>query len=194
MPSRQAAGASRPPAGPARATDAPTAAGPARAPDGRTTEADATDRAARLTTRSAAETVALGEQLGRLAQAGDLICLWGDLGAGKTQLAKGIARGLGIDETVNSPTFILMAEYAGRLPLFHVDLYRLSDAADALAGGVIDDRQRDGLTIVEWPDRMRSVLPGARLDVEIDGSGDESREIRLIAHDPRYARYLALVR
>jgi tRNA threonylcarbamoyladenosine biosynthesis protein TsaE len=109
-------------------------------------------------------------------------------------VAKGIAVGLGIDDTVTSPTFILMAEYAGRLPLFHVDLYRLADAADALAGGVIDDRQRDGLTIVEWPDRMRSVLPSARLDVVIQGSGDESREIRLIARAGAYDRYLAAAR
>ena len=90
--------------------------------------------------------IALGERLGRAAAAGDLVCLWGDLGAGKTQVAKGIARGLGIADTVTSPTFILMNEYRGRLPLFHVDLYRLADAADALAGGVVDDRQSDGLT------------------------------------------------
>src|SRR5436190_15219960 len=94
-----------------------------------------------LTSDSPAETIALGERLGRLAAAGDLVCLWGDLGAGKTQLAKGIARGLGIADTVNSPTFVLMSEYLGRLPLFHVDLYRLADAADALAGGVVDERQ-----------------------------------------------------
>ena len=128
-------------------------------------------------TASVEETVALGERLGRAAAPGDLVCLWGDLGAGKTQLAKGIARGLGIGDTVNSPTFILMNEYAGRLPLFHVDLYRLVDAADALAGGVIDDRQIDGVTVVEWPDRMGDILPAGRLDVRIDGSGDEVREI-----------------
>ena len=107
---------------------------------------------------SPAETIALGERLGRAAAAGDLVCLWGDLGAGKTQLTKGIALGLGIGDTVNSPTFVLMSEYAGRLPLFHVDLYRLADASDALAGGLVDDRQADGITVVEWPDRMREVL------------------------------------
>jgi tRNA threonylcarbamoyladenosine biosynthesis protein TsaE len=107
------------------------------------------DRAS-VTSASPADTLALGERLGRLAAAGDLVCLWGDLGAGKTQLTKGIAVGLGIDDTVNSPTFVLMSEYAGRLRLFHVDLYRLADAADALAGGVVDERQEDGLTVVEW--------------------------------------------
>ena len=111
-------------------------------------------------------------------------------GAGKTQLTKGIARGLGIDDTVNSPTFVLMSEYRGRLPLFHVDLYRLADAADALAGGVIDERQVDGLTVVEWPDRMGIVLPAGRLDVRISGTGDEPRTIELVAGSARYRRYL----
>jgi tRNA threonylcarbamoyladenosine biosynthesis protein TsaE len=144
-------------------------------------------------TASVEETVALGERLGRAAAPGDLVCLWGDLGAGKTQVVKGIARGLGIGDTVNSPTFILMNEYAGRLPLFHVDLYRLADAADALAGGVIDDRQIDGVTVVEWPDRMGDILPVGRLDLLIDGSGDDVREIELVTADPRYARMVEAV-
>jgi tRNA threonylcarbamoyladenosine biosynthesis protein TsaE len=145
---------------------------------------------ARVRTSSPDETVALGERLGCVAAAGDLVCLWGDLGAGKTQVAKGIARGLGIVDVVNSPTFILMAEYAGRLPLFHVDLYRLADAADALAGGVIDDRQADGVTVVEWPDRMGDVLPAGRVDVRIGGSGDEPRDIEVATAEPRLARYV----
>ena len=149
---------------------------------------------ARVRTTSVDGTIALGERLGRVAAAGDLVCLWGDLGAGKTQVAKGIARGLGIADTVTSPTFILMNEYAGRLPLFHVDLYRLADAADALAGGVVDDRQSDGLTVVEWPERMGVVLPAGRLDVRIGGSADEPREIELATADAEYGRYLEAVR
>ena len=149
---------------------------------------------ARVRSSSADETIALGERLGRAAAAGDLVCLWGDLGAGKTQVAKGIARGLGIADTVTSPTFILMNEYRGRLPLFHVDLYRLADAADALAGGVVDDRQSDGLTVVEWPERMGDVLPRGRLDVRIAGSGDEPREIDVAAGDASLARLVEAVR
>jgi tRNA threonylcarbamoyladenosine biosynthesis protein TsaE len=149
---------------------------------------------ARVRSSSADETIALGERLGRAAAAGDLVCLWGDLGAGKTQVAKGIARGLGIADTVTSPTFILMNEYRGRLPLFHVDLYRLADAADALAGGVVDDRQSDGLTVVEWPERMGDVLPLGRLDVRIAGSGDEPREIDVAAGDASLARLVEAVR
>jgi tRNA threonylcarbamoyladenosine biosynthesis protein TsaE len=78
--------------------------------------------------------------------------------------------------------------------LFHVDLYRLVDAADALAGGVVDERQEDGLTVVEWPDRMGPVLPAGRLDVRIDGSGEEPRTIELVAGDDRYRRYLEAAR
>lgn len=154
----------------------------------------AADLRARVRTTSAAGTIALGERLARVAAPGDLICLWGDLGAGKTQLAKGIAAGLGVTDTVNSPTFILMNEYAGRLPLFHVDLYRLADASDALAGGVVDDRQADGLTVVEWPERMGDVLPAGRLDVRIGGSGDEPREIEVVAGDPSRLRYVEAAR
>ena len=80
-----------------------------------------------------AATTALGRALAAVAEPGDVVCLWGDLGAGKTHLAKAFGAGLGVTETITSPSFILMAEYAGRLPLFHIDLYRLADAADALS-------------------------------------------------------------
>ena len=135
-------------------------------------------------------TSALGRALGAVAEAGDLICLWGDLGAGKTHLAKAIGVGLGVSATITSPSFILMAEYEGRLPLFHMDLYRLADAADALAGGLIDDRQTTGLTLVEWPERLTDALPDDRLDVVIDGSGDEPRHVTLRAGTERYRRYV----
>lgn len=138
-------------------------------------------------------TSALGRRLAAAARAGDVICLWGDLGAGKTHLAKAFGAGLGVTDTITSPSFILMAEYAGRLPLFHVDLYRLADAADALAGGLIDDRQAAGVTLVEWPGRLGAALPARRLDVVIDGAGDEPRSITLRAGDPDLGRYLDAV-
>lgn len=137
-----------------------------------------------------AATTALGAALGRVAQAGDLVCLWGELGAGKTHLAKAFGAALGITDTITSPSFILMAEYDGRLPLFHIDPYRLAGAEDALAGGLIDERQADGVTILEWPERLGDALPAARLDVRIDPSGDESRTITLAAGAPAYRRYL----
>jgi tRNA threonylcarbamoyladenosine biosynthesis protein TsaE len=138
-------------------------------------------------------TSALGRALGAVARAGDLVCLWGDLGAGKTHLAKAFGAGLGVSETITSPSFVLMAEYDGRLPLFHIDPYRLAGAEDALAGGLLDERQADGVTVVEWPDRFGDALPPDRLDVRIDGTGDAPRVIRLVAHGPRYRRYLEAV-
>lgn len=127
------------------------------------------------------------------ARPGDMISLVGDLGAGKTQFAKGFGAGLGITDTIVSPSFVLMAEYRGRLRLFHVDLYRLADAAEAMAGGLIDDRQTEGVTLVEWAERLADALPGERLDVLIDGAGDEPRVITLRPGDATYARYLEVV-
>lgn len=155
------------------------------------TMSPASPLARRLTSLDAAATRALAARLATVAQPGDLICLWGDLGAGKTVFAKGFGAGLGVAGTITSPTFILMAEYEGRLPLFHVDLYRLDDAADALLGGLLDERQAAGVTLVEWPDRLGDALPHDRLDVEIDGSGDEPRTIMLRAGGPALTRYLA---
>ena len=142
---------------------------------------------------SADATRALGGLLARAAAPGDLVCLWGELGAGKTQLAKGFGAGLGVEATINSPTFVLMAEYAGRLPLFHVDLYRLAGPREALEGGLLDERQSAGVTVVEWPDRLGEALPEARLDVGFEGSGDEPRTITLRAGNASLARYLAVV-
>ena len=144
-----------------------------------------------VVTTDAAATQRLGAALARVAEAGDLVALWGDLGAGKTQVAKGFGAGLGVEDTINSPSFILMAEYEGGLRLFHQDLYRLADASDAYGGGLVDDRQEIGVTLVEWPERMGAALPAARLDVFIAGSGDEPRTIRVRATDPRYRRYVA---
>ena len=125
-----------------------------------------------------------------MAEAGDVIALSGDLGAGKTQFAKGFAEGLGVGATVNSPSFVLMAEYAGRLPLFHLDLYRLADASEAIGGGLIDERQADGVTLIEWAERLGAALPPDRLEVRIDGTGDEPRTIGLTALGSRLRRYL----
>lgn len=144
----------------------------------------------RLRSADPETTRAIGAALAAAARPGDLVCLRGELGAGKTQLAKGFAAGLGVEATVNSPSFVLMAEYAGRLPLFHLDLYRLADAFDVLAGGLIDERQATGATLVEWPERMGEALPGPRLDVTIDGTGDSPREVTIEACTPAYARYL----
>jgi tRNA threonylcarbamoyladenosine biosynthesis protein TsaE len=143
-----------------------------------------------LTTDSPAATQALAAQLAAVARPGDRLALFGELGAGKTQFAKGFARGLGVAEVVNSPSFTLMAEYAGRLPLFHLDLYRLAGAEEALAGGLMDERQRDGVTLIEWAERLGEGLDAERLEVRIAITGPEERSIELYAPAPRYAPYL----
>jgi tRNA threonylcarbamoyladenosine biosynthesis protein TsaE len=138
-------------------------------------------------------TQALAAALARVARPGDLVALQGELGAGKTQFAKGFGRGLGVTATINSPSYVLMAEYDGRLPLFHLDLYRLDDGTDALSGGLLDERQAAGVTLVEWAERLGPALPGDRLEVEFSGSGDDPRTITLTATVPELERYLAAI-
>ena len=143
-----------------------------------------------FTSSDPASTRDLASRLASRARPGDLVCLRGPLGAGKTQFAKGFGAGLGVRDTIVSPSYILMAEYEGRLPLFHLDLYRLAGAEEALSGGLLDERQAAGVTLVEWPERMAGLLPAARLDVAIEpGPGDE-RAITIRATDPRLGRYL----
>lgn len=147
----------------------------------------------RVTTRSAGATQDLAVTLARVARAGDRIGLHGPLGAGKTQFAKGFALGLGVREVVISPTFTLMAEYTGRLPLFHVDLYRLANDADAeaYAAGLLDEREGGGVTVIEWAERLGIVLDPQRLEVSIVEDGETTRRITLEARGARYERYLA---
>lgn len=140
-----------------------------------------------------ASTRDIAARLAVVARPGDLLSLVGELGAGKTQFAKGFGAGLGVAGTIVSPSFVLMAEYRGRLPLFHLDLFRLAEAADAFAGGLIDERQADGVTLIEWAERIEELLPASRLDVLIEGVGDEPRRITLRTSDPQLRRYLDAV-
>ena len=132
----------------------------------------------------------IGRALGREAAPGTLIALVGELGAGKTQLAKGVAEGLGVPTVVNSPTFVLMNEHAGRLRLYHVDAYRLEEPEEAADAGLIDDRQADGVVVIEWADRLDGWLPDDRLDVQIDPVEGEpsSRLLRWTAHGSDHAQ------
>lgn len=143
-----------------------------------------------IVTRSPDTTRDLAAALAAVAQPGDRIALVGPLGAGKTQFAKGFARGLGVTDVVNSPSFTLMAEYAGRLPLFHQDLYRLSGAEEALAGGLIDERQLDGVTLSEWGDRLPEALDQARMTVSIEVLADEERRVTIAPAAEEQHRYV----
>jgi tRNA threonylcarbamoyladenosine biosynthesis protein TsaE len=144
-----------------------------------------------LVSTSPEATRTFAARLAAVAAPGDVLCLWGDLGAGKTVFAKGFGAGLGVLDTILSPSFVLMGEYAGRLPLFHIDLYRLTSAIEALDGGLLDDRQSMGVVLIEWPDRLGDALPVDRLDVRIDGGADEPRRLWVEAHGRNHARYAA---
>ncbi|MBV9851395.1 MAG: tRNA (adenosine(37)-N6)-threonylcarbamoyltransferase complex ATPase subunit type 1 TsaE [Armatimonadetes bacterium] len=134
-------------------------------------------------TRGADETRALAARLGRELRAGDLLCLVGDLGAGKTTFTQGLARGLGLppDEPINSPTFTLIAEHpGGRVPLYHFDMYRLPDSS-GLADLAFDEYlEADGVVVIEWADRIADVLPADRLDITLTAAdAPDAREITL---------------
>jgi tRNA threonylcarbamoyladenosine biosynthesis protein TsaE len=144
-----------------------------------------------LTSGSADETRALGAALAVVARPGDRIALVGPLGAGKTQFAKGFAAGLGIAEVVNSPSFTLMAEYQGRLPLFHQDLYRIAGTSEALEGGLLDERQDDGVTLSEWADRLDTALDGERVTVRVEPVGETDRRIDVSGAGDAGRRYVA---
>ncbi|MGH2445987.1 MAG: tRNA (adenosine(37)-N6)-threonylcarbamoyltransferase complex ATPase subunit type 1 TsaE [Thermoleophilaceae bacterium] len=147
----------------------------------------------RRTSSSADETRALGSRLGVAAVPGSFVALSGPLGAGKTQLAKGLAEGLGVTGVVNSPTFVLMNEHAGRLRLFHVDAYRLGEPEEAIAAGLLDDRQASGVTVLEWADRLDGWLPDERLDITLS-LDPASEDRRLVAWEARGALHERLAR
>ncbi|MGH2428151.1 MAG: tRNA (adenosine(37)-N6)-threonylcarbamoyltransferase complex ATPase subunit type 1 TsaE [Candidatus Limnocylindria bacterium] len=136
--------------------------------------------AGRLESESVERTRGIGRVLGEAAEPGTVIALTGPLGAGKTQLAKGVAEGLGVTSVVNSPTFILVNEHVGRLRLFHVDAYRIDEGSEARDAGLLDERQGSGVTVIEWAERLAGWLPEERLDlaIEPDGSDADRRRLR----------------
>lgn len=109
-------------------------------------------------TEGAAETIALGRALASLLKPGDVVAFYGDLGAGKTTMIKGIAAGLGVSEVVKSPSFVIATEYQGRLPVYHIDLYRLDEKSDFGAFGFEDYLTGDGVCLVEWAERAEPLF------------------------------------
>ena len=131
-----------------------------------------------IQTNSAEETRALGEKLSKRLQAGDVVVLEGDLGAGKSELARGIARGLGVKETVTSPSFTILNVYeSGRVPLYHFDWYRLESAEELYELGMDEYLGGDGIALVEWPGRCPEAVPEDCLLIRLDAEGETTRRI-----------------
>ena len=137
----------------------------------------------RTVTRSLDETLALAGAVGSLLCAGDIVSLVGDLGAGKTVFARGIARALGVTEPVVSPSFTIVREYEGRVPLVHVDVYRIDTFQELHDLGFEEVVRDDAVTLVEWGDVIDGLLPGDRLDVRLAaGAADDERVVELEGH------------
>ena len=130
-----------------------------------------------VTSHSPEETQAVGERLGARLEGGAVIACVGALGAGKTCFLQGLARGLGVRSQVTSPTFVLVNQYRGRLPVYHVDAYRTESLTELLDLGIEEFLHGDGVTVIEWADKMLPLLPTHAIIVTIDGLGDEPRRI-----------------
>ncbi len=158
----------------------------------------------KIVSHSERETMNLGAKLIRFLGPGDIVCLFGALGAGKTILVKGMAKGLGISkDEVMSPSFVLVREYlpAGRqthsvkktktgIPLYHLDLFRLRNPKDILSLGYEEYLYAQGICVIEWAQRMKGFLPAEFLKIELEIKGKTARAIRLIANAERYRRVL----
>jgi tRNA threonylcarbamoyladenosine biosynthesis protein TsaE len=145
-----------------------------------------------ICSRSAAETLALGVRLARLLGCGDVVVLSGDLGAGKTVLAKGIAAGLGVTEPVVSPTFTIVREYEGDVPLQHLDVYRLDHFQEVIDLGLDELLDGHAVTVVEWGEAVSALLPQDRLEVVLmvpppEEADDDTRVIELHGSGPSWA-------
>lgn len=137
-----------------------------------------------ITCPTAEATQALAAGIGRRAGPGTVIALSGDLGAGKTCFIQGLASGLGVATPVTSPTFVMIAEHAGRLPLYHVDLYRTESLAEIRALGLDELLHGEGVTAIEWAEKAGPLLPPRTVRVRIAGAGDEPRTVEIAGAPP----------
>lgn len=144
----------------------------------------------KILSHSPETTFDLGEKLGSICEPGDVICLAGDLGAGKTTMAQAIAAGAGVDqrEYVSSPTFAILHEYGGRIPIYHFDFYRLGSSEDVVELGLEDYFYGDGLTLIEWSERAADLLPESVLNIELSYIDEFSRDISLNSDSPGWQK------
>jgi tRNA threonylcarbamoyladenosine biosynthesis protein TsaE len=148
-----------------------------------------------IQSRSVDETLRIGRSIGEVLREGDVVGLVGNLGAGKTHLCKGIASGLGVasERLVNSPTFVIVNEYAGRVPVHHVDAYRLKDAAQLEAIGFEELCSSGGVVVVEWADRVSGVMPADALWLELTIRGNTDRVVRARTQSASLSRRLSTI-
>jgi tRNA threonylcarbamoyladenosine biosynthesis protein TsaE len=132
-----------------------------------------------MLTNSADETILIAEKLAKTLKPGDMIALSGDLGSGKTTFTKGIGKGLGVKNSrrINSPTFVLIKEYSGKIPLYHLDLYRLDNPEEIENLGIEEYIYGTGVTVIEWAEKIKCLLPEKRVLVKFKIKGDNKREV-----------------
>jgi tRNA threonylcarbamoyladenosine biosynthesis protein TsaE len=138
-------------------------------------------RATRLVTRSPEETEVAGERLAATLQPGDVVAVTGELGAGKTCLIGGIVRGLGVSRAASSPTFVLVNQYRGRLPVFHLDAYRTESLSEVLDLGFDEYLSAGGVLLIEWADKLAPLISPRAIWIHLEGLGEEPREITIQA-------------
>jgi len=145
----------------------------------------------KLTSECMEETLRIGERLGKLLGVGSIICLSGELGAGKTAFTKGIAKGLGVEDYVTSPTYTIINEYQGKIPLYHFDVYRLNDVEEMYELGYEEYFFGDGVVVLEWADMVKEIIPEERLWITIlNVRGENSRDIIMEATGEVYDNIL----
>jgi len=137
----------------------------------------------KITTHSDNETIAIAQNIESEKFPNMVICLNGELGSGKTVFAKGFAHAMGIDE-VTSPTFTIIKEYSGELPLYHMDVYRLEDNNEDI--GIEEYFEKGGVTLIEWSDMIKDILPEERLDIKFKITGENTRVLVLVPHGDKY--------
>ncbi|MFC1637723.1 tRNA (adenosine(37)-N6)-threonylcarbamoyltransferase complex ATPase subunit type 1 TsaE [Candidatus Margulisiibacteriota bacterium] len=133
--------------------------------------------AGNLKTRTAEETTRLGKKIGSTLKANDVICLIGPLGAGKTTLIQGIAAGIGVKDYVTSPTFIIINEYLGRIPFFHIDLYRLDNVDQIEDLGIEEYFSRGGACVIEWAEKLEDLWPKSSHEIKIEIVSETERKL-----------------
>ncbi len=141
-------------------------------------------------TSSTSETIRMGKRLGRFLQPGHVVALIGELGSGKTQFIKGLAEGVGVGKSIyiSSPSFTLINEYPGRIPFYHIDLFRLTSEMEAEGLGLEEYFQGNGITAIEWADRIPSLLPNELLRVQLHYTGKNARSIEIIPKGKQYGQ------